>query len=213
MKGIGLGLAISKLIVNKFDGHIDFISKLKKGSTFFFTFKVEPYDLVEAEASCISSAKTSNFQVKNQSRITTSRIPILKSNTRPYIKRDRIMVVDDEEFCLESLRVLLHKAGVDLSRVDFCITGQEALTKIQKEYRDGANYKLILTDFMMPVMNGILSTANIRKFLKEEMEIPIENQPKIIGITAHCIEKFVNEGKRSGMDEVYGKPLYYDQMT
>lgn len=45
MKGIGLGLSISKLIVKKFDGHIDFISKQKRGATFFFTFKVMPYDI------------------------------------------------------------------------------------------------------------------------------------------------------------------------
>jgi signal transduction histidine kinase len=38
VQGVGLGLVISKLIVNKFDGNIDFISKYKKGSTFFFTF-------------------------------------------------------------------------------------------------------------------------------------------------------------------------------
>ena len=36
--GIGLGLVISKLIVNKFGGYIDFISKYKRGSTFFYTF-------------------------------------------------------------------------------------------------------------------------------------------------------------------------------
>jgi K+-sensing histidine kinase KdpD len=40
--GVGLGLVICKLIVNKFDGKINFISKFKKGSTFFFTFKLEP---------------------------------------------------------------------------------------------------------------------------------------------------------------------------
>ena len=62
---------------------------------------------------------------------------------------------------------------------------------------------------MMPVMNGIVSTANIRKYLEEEMSIEIKNQPRIIGITAHYIEKFVNEGKKSGMDEVYSKPVYY----
>ena len=38
LKGIGLGLVISKLIVSKFNGQIDFISKYEKGSTFFYTF-------------------------------------------------------------------------------------------------------------------------------------------------------------------------------
>jgi K+-sensing histidine kinase KdpD len=35
--GIGLGLVISKLIVNKLGGIIDFISKYRVGSTFFYT--------------------------------------------------------------------------------------------------------------------------------------------------------------------------------
>jgi signal transduction histidine kinase len=47
VKGIGLGLAISKLIVHKFNGIIDFISKYKKGSTFYFTFQLEMFDKSE----------------------------------------------------------------------------------------------------------------------------------------------------------------------
>ena len=39
--GIGLGLVISKLIVTKFGGIIDFISKYLEGSTFFYTIQLE----------------------------------------------------------------------------------------------------------------------------------------------------------------------------
>ena len=42
-KGIGLGLVISKMIIEKFDGVINFISKWKKGTSFFFTIEVEDY--------------------------------------------------------------------------------------------------------------------------------------------------------------------------
>lgn len=56
--GVGLGLVICKLIVKKFGGYIDFISKHKKGSTFFFTFETEPADqnliLERAESSNLS---------------------------------------------------------------------------------------------------------------------------------------------------------------
>jgi K+-sensing histidine kinase KdpD len=48
-QGVGLGLAVSKLIVNKFNGKIDFISKFRKGSTFFFTFEIEEVDLINKE--------------------------------------------------------------------------------------------------------------------------------------------------------------------
>ena len=43
-KGIGLGLVISKLIVEKFNGLIDFVTKYKKGSTFFYTVEIEKFD-------------------------------------------------------------------------------------------------------------------------------------------------------------------------
>ena len=40
-KGIGIGLAFCKMIIEKFDGKIDFVSKWKRGSTFFFTFELK----------------------------------------------------------------------------------------------------------------------------------------------------------------------------
>lgn len=40
----------------------------------------------------------------------------------------RIMVVDDEEFCLTTLKFILFNVGIDTEKqVDFCITGLEAL--------------------------------------------------------------------------------------
>ena len=39
-KGIGLGLCISKMIVKKFDGNLDFKSDVGVGSNFFFTFEI-----------------------------------------------------------------------------------------------------------------------------------------------------------------------------
>ena len=41
INGIGLGLMISKLIVEKFDGQIQFVSEKNQGSTFTFTFKLK----------------------------------------------------------------------------------------------------------------------------------------------------------------------------
>ena len=39
--GIGLGLVISKMIVEKFNGRINFFSKYRKGTTFFYTFDTQ----------------------------------------------------------------------------------------------------------------------------------------------------------------------------
>ena len=45
IKGIGLGLCISKLIVEKFNGKINFFSQYNKGTTFFYSFEVIEYDI------------------------------------------------------------------------------------------------------------------------------------------------------------------------
>jgi len=78
-------------------------------------------------------------------------------------------VVDDEEFCLNSMRALLAKAGVDVQyQADFCITGEEALQYVKRAHNLGFKYKLIFTDFSMPVMDGIESTRQIRHFLTSQ---------------------------------------------
>lgn len=41
MQGIGIGLVKSNLIAKKFNGEIDFTSKYKHGSIFFFSFQIE----------------------------------------------------------------------------------------------------------------------------------------------------------------------------
>ena len=44
----------------------------------------------------------------------------------------RVLVVDDEEFCIASMKAILQGAGVDVDNlVDYCITGKEALTQVK----------------------------------------------------------------------------------
>ena len=40
-KGVGLGLVICQMIVKKFNGEIDFVSKYNEGSTFYYSFELE----------------------------------------------------------------------------------------------------------------------------------------------------------------------------
>ena len=83
------------------------------------------------------------------------------------------MIVDDEEFCLSTISSMLFNLGIDTqSQVDFCINGLEALNTVKSAMKLNMSYCLIFTDFNMPVMNGIESTLQIRKFLKEDLRIP-----------------------------------------
>ena len=65
VKGIGLGLVISKMIVNKFGGEIDFVSKFKRGTTFFYTFILEEFKDEEL-MSHLTEANVLKNRVKNR---------------------------------------------------------------------------------------------------------------------------------------------------
>ena len=78
------------------------------------------------------------------------------------------MVTDDEEFCISSMKIILGKAQIDtVHQVDYCITGLEAITQLIKAYELGLSYRLILTDFSMPVIDGIEATVRMRKYLAD----------------------------------------------
>jgi CheY-like chemotaxis protein len=59
-------------------------------------------------------------------------------------------------------------------RCDFCINGQEAYERVILAYERGLSYKLILTDFSMPILDGITATKKIRAHLTKKMKISID---------------------------------------
>ena len=117
--------------------------------------------------------------------------------------------MDDEEFCISALELILHKLGVYIdTQVDFCISGQEAVDQVKKVYDYGLSYKLIITDFNMPIMDGIQATYEIRKYLEQERAIERKDQPLIVGITGHVHNQFKKDGYKAGMDKIMAKPCY-----
>lgn len=48
-------------------------------------------------------------------------------------KKKRILVIDDEEFCLTMMQQILFRVGVDVEhRVDFCMSGLEAIKHLEE---------------------------------------------------------------------------------
>ena len=122
---------------------------------------------------------------------------------------NRILVVDDEEFCLTSMKALLLKFRINIDyQVDYCITGLEAVNLIKEMSQKGIFYKLILTDFCMPVMDGIKSSKKIRAYLRNHGY----EQPIIVGVTGHVQSKYQDEAKDAGIDQIFAKPLHADHM-
>lgn len=151
--GIGLGLVICKLIVKKFNGKINFLSKVNKGTTFFFDFETEAIDLAALsflepqtiKIKAINSLKKMSTKKITQHGHILSQLEELEEN-----KVGRIMIVDDEEFCLSSMKAIMQQTGFNMNKVDECITGLEAVNLIEKSAKYGVLYTLIFTDFNMP---------------------------------------------------------------
>lgn len=118
------------------------------------------------------------------------------------------MVIDDEEFCLFSMKSLLLMCGVDIgSQVDFCFGGQQAIDRVKTTYSNKGSYRLILTDFSMPIVDGIEATRQIRSYLTHDARVARSEQPRIIGVTGHLGNEFEQLGLESGMDDVKTKPM------
>jgi len=94
------------------------------------------------------------------------------------LQNNRILVTDDEEFCIASMRNILESVGVDIqNQVDYCIDGQEAIDQLKDAYYSGMSYKLIFTDFSMPFINGFEATKQMRDFLTNDLGLPKNRQP------------------------------------
>jgi len=213
-----LGLVISQLIVLKFDGQISFKSKYKCGSIFTYTFGLEQFDSDLLLPLRISSdprlrrIKT-QFVPASSSPVAGSPYDSNHCNFSKMMKiqgRDRILIVDDEEFCISSMKAIFTSLGVDPAKIDFSISGKEAVRQVKESYGLGISYRFIFTDFNMPELNGIEATSSIRRHL-DKLGIVRRKQPIIVGVTGHVGEKFIDEGMASGMDTVCSKPFYKDK--
>jgi CheY-like chemotaxis protein len=69
----------------------------------------------------------------------------------------RVLVVDDEQVIADTLSIILNKAGFDASPVYTGTAAVESARTIQPD--------LIISDVIMPDMNGIEAAIQIRSFL------------------------------------------------
>ena len=130
--GTGLGLPITKRIIDLFDGKIDLKSEVGKGSV----FSVEiPLTSVESEKIVIDE-------------------PGEVFGIGSILKDKRILMVDDIKINLLLLSRIMDKNGV---RYDLASDGEEAFKLFQS-----TSYDLIITDVQMPKMDGLELTKRVR---------------------------------------------------
>ena len=143
IEGTGLGMAITKGLIELMNGDIKIKSKYGEGSTFTVTFdqKIISQKLTEEEE------RETNKEVKafNASGQT-------------------ILVVDDNKINLKVAERLLKDYQVTVETAN---SGSESIDKIL----DGKKYDLIFMDIMMPKMNGIETLENLKNIVGFNMPV------------------------------------------
>jgi CheY-like chemotaxis protein len=181
--GAGLGLTISKKIVNLMQGElwVESAGVPGLGSKFSFSFpcevtKVTPQSVIPTMEKTKSSDKLLS----------------------PYVKESfKFLIVDDNVPNLKIMQFIMKKLGVKNFK-----TAENGVIAVEvaKEYMPD----LIFMDVNMPVMDGLDATRIIKDHLQSVI---------IVGVTAYAYKKDVLNCIGAGMNDVLPKPIKLDDIS
>lgn len=109
---------------------------------------------------------------------------------------ESILVVEDNQVNQQIALHLLSEANLNVTLAE---NGKEAVEFVQKE-----DFKVVLMDLQMPVMDGLEATRHIRKMGGDVKDIPI------IAMTAHASTEHIEECMEVGMNAHTTKPINVD---
>ena len=142
--GTGLGMPITKKLIEKMGGTITFESKKGEGTTFVIRIPFK----IDQDAD----------QREEQEAISEKSIKDLK-----------ILLVEDNELNMEIAEFVIQNEGASVTKA---WNGQEAVEIFQKSRSD--EFDVILMDIMMPVMNGYEAAKMIRTLDRDDAKtVPI----------------------------------------
>ena len=141
-KGTGLGLSMVYGIIESHKGHISVYSEVGHGTQFHLYFPSAGAALKNAGEVSGAPAAQPKAQPVVDARPALAEGPLLSGAV--------IMVVDDEKIMRDIARELLEPEGATLF---FAANGEEAVEFLEKNHE---MISLLLTDIVMPKMNGIL---------------------------------------------------------
>lgn len=175
--GTGLGLTISKQIVELMGGRIWFESLYGIGSSFIFEI-----ELLEAKKSMVSKIVKPLPLSSIESRVSKEDIGLLAES--------KVLLAEDNTINQEIILGLLEHSNIEL---DIASDGREAIAMFRSK-----KYALILMDIQMPFMDGYEATKIIRE---EDKYIPI------VALTANAMKEDMEKSAQAGINAHLNKPI------
>jgi signal transduction histidine kinase/CheY-like chemotaxis protein len=180
--GTGLGLIISKELVQAMGGNLQVESAVGVGTRFHFT-------LPRQETPCASDDPSDSVC---PDPFAPDRPPLSELVGGP------ILLVDDNPINQQIGAAMLGRLNLELALAE---DGRQALERLAAE-----PYALVFMDMEMPILNGLTATRAIREREREQ------GQPRlpIIAMTANALSEDRARCFEAGMDGYIAKPMSLD---
>jgi CheY-like chemotaxis protein/two-component sensor histidine kinase len=190
IEGTGLGMNISRHLINMMDGEISVESEPGKGSVF----------TVRIPQGIAAGGVLGREAVENLKQFHVGRAVQMEKSpqiVREYMPYGRVLIVDDVDTNLYVARGLMTPYGLS---IETATSGREAVNKVM----NGADFDIIFMDYYMPKMDGIEATKKIRGLGYEH---------SIIALTANALKGQEEIFLENGFDGVISKPIDIRQLN
>ena len=184
-QGFGIGLSIAKDIIELHSGRIEVSSKLGKGSVFTILVPLGYSHFKESEIiKGVPGDEDIENYIADKNDVNISEFPKNEA-------KSSILLVEDNTNLRDYLKEILSKSYLVIEAVN----GKEGLEMAVEFIPD-----IVISDIMMPIMDGVVFCAELKKDIRTS-HIPV------ILLTARTLISDKIEGLETGADDYLTKPF------